>query len=525
MYRKRDKTPEFSRFELSFGGELREGNRWVVLAELIPWDEIEAKYAACFREGNGRPALSVRVALGALVIKERLRISDEETVEQIQENHYLQYFLGYESYCDEKPFDPSLMVHFRKRLSGDVIKGINELVISREVGKRATAEADEKGKSDSSPLASREGEPDNAGTMIVDATAAPEDMRFPHDVTTLDEARRKTERIIDRMFEGMPAGSEKPRTYRRIARKRFLLFIRNRKPRKRAVRKALKTQIQYVERNLGHIEDMAGSVGLGMLSRKEYRDLRVIREYVRQQREMLAKDDRSMPGKILSISKPHVRSIARGKARGMYEFGAKITVSLVDGLSRVERLSWENYNESTDLKTQIEEYRKRYGVYPAVVCADKIFRTRDNLEFCATNNIRLSGPKLGRPYKDDEKRRERRKIEREDEATRVAIEGKFGEGKRTYGLDCIAMKLKETSETAIQMAFFMMNLMKLARDRVRSLFTLSADLVEYVSSRIRFKIQGLHWARTIQYWGSSGTLTCNEEAARRRPEARRGHET
>jgi len=492
MYRKRDKTPEFSRFEMSFGGKLRADNRWVVLAELIPWDEVETRYASCFREGNGRPAFPVRIALGALVIKERLKTSDEETVEQIQENHYLQYFLGYESYRDERPFDPSMMVHFRKRLTGDVIKEINELVISRETGKiQSGNDADEGKNGDGSPPAPGNEEPENRGTMIVDATAAPEDMRFPHDVTTLDEARRKTERIIDRMFEGMPAGSEKPRTYRRIARKKFLLFIRNRKPGKRAIRKALKTQIQYVERNLGHIETMAGEVGLGALSRKEYRDLLVITEYVRQQREMLAKDDRSMPGKILSISKPHVRSIARGKARGMYEFGAKVTVTLVEGLARVERLSWDNYNESTDLKAQIEEYRTRYGAYPEVVCADKIFRTRDNLEFCAANHIRLSGPKLGRPYGDDEKRREQRRVEREDEATRVAIEGKFGEGKRTYGLDCITMKLKETSETAIQMAFFMMNLMKLARDLARSLFAFFAHVIMQLLSLFRWTLYGL----------------------------------
>lgn len=486
MYQKMDKTPEFSRFEISFGGELRADNRWVVLAELIPWDEVEARYASCFREGNGRPALPVRVALGALVIKERLKISDEETVEQIQENHYLQYFLGYESYRDERPFDPSLMVHFRKRLKGDVIKEINELVVARE------ARESRSGKDgDSAPPASGNEESENSGTMIVDASVAPEDMRFPHDVTTLDEARRKTERVIDRMFTEMPAGSEKPRTYRRIARKKFLLFIRNRKPGKRAIRRALKTQIQYIERNLGRIEEMAGKIGIGMLSRKEYRDLLVIREYVRQQREMLANDDRSMPGKILSISKPHVRSIARGKARGMYEFGAKITVSLVDGFSRIERLSWDNYNESTDLKAQIEGYRMRYGVYPEAVCADKIFRTRGNLEFCATNHIRLSGPKLGRPYKDDEKRRERRKVERADEATRVAIEGKFGEGKRTYGLDCVTMKLKETSETAIYMAFLMMNLMKLARNRSRFFLAFFTDAAMRLFLLIRLAFSSL----------------------------------
>jgi hypothetical protein len=305
-------------------------------------------------------------------------------------------------------------------------------------------------------------------------------MRFPHDVTTLDEARRKTEKIVDGMYKSMPAGSQKPRTYRRVARKRFLTFIRNRKPRKGDVRKALKTQIQFVERNLRSIEAMAATVGVGMLSRKEHRDLLVIGEYVRQQREIRETGELSLPGRIVSIWKPHVRAIARGKARGMFEFGAKLSVSLVDGYARVERLSWDNYHEGIDLKVQITAYRDRYGTYPEVVCADKIYRTRDNLDFCKENGIRLSGPKLGRPYKDEERRRELRRIDRQDEGTRVAIEGKFGEGKRSYCLDNVRMRLKETSESAIMMAFLMMNLMKLARDRARSFFALLSMRVSVV---------------------------------------------
>lgn len=468
MYRRKDPTPEFSKFEMSFGGELRRDNRWVVFGDLIPWDAVEERYAPLFCEGNGRPALPVRIALGALLIKERLKISDEETVDQIRENHYLQYFLGYEAYRDERPFDPSMMVHFRKRLGGSVLREINELMAPKP-------ERDESGNGDSGAgggLSSGDGEVGNKGTMIVDATCAPEDMRFPHDVTTLDEARRKTEKIIDEMFKAMPDGSEKPRTYRRVARKRFLTFIRNRKPHKGDVRKALKSQIQFVERNLRSIEAMAETVGIGMLSRKEYRDLLVIGEYIRQQREIRKTGELSTPGRIVSIWKPHVRAIARGKARGMFEFGAKVSVSLVDGYARIERLSWDNYHEGIDLKGQIESYRDRYGAYPEVVCADKIYRTRDNLDFCKDHGIRLSGPKLGRPYKEEERRQEHRRIERHDEGTRVAIEGKFGEGKRSYSLGNVRMRLKETSETAIMMAFLMMNLMKLARDRARSLFVL-----------------------------------------------------
>lgn len=480
MYQRKDPTPEFSRFEMSFGGELRKDNRWVVLGDLIPWDEVEKRYAKLFSSANGRPALPVRVALGALVIKERLKISDEETVDQIRENHYLQYFLGYEAYRDERPFDPSLMVHFRKRLSGSVLKEINELMAPKPDHEK-TGRGDRDGS----------GEAGNKGTMIVDATCAPEDMRFPHDVTTLDEARRKTEKIIDRMFVDMPAGSVKPRTYRRVARKKFLSFIRNRKPRKGEVGKALKSQIQFVERNLRSIEAMAAKIGVGMLSRKEHRDLLVIGEYVRQQREIRETGELSMPGRIVSIWKPHVRAIARGKARGMFEFGAKVSVSLVEGYARVERLSWDNYHEGIDLKTQIAAYRDRYGAYPEVVCADKIYRTRDNLDFCKEKGIRLSGPKLGRPYKDEERRRELKRIERQDEGMRVAIEGKFGEAKRSYSLDAVRMRLKETSESSIMMVFLMMNLMKLARDRARSLFVLLRNLICAAPTWLQLNAVGL----------------------------------
>ncbi len=136
---------------------------------------------------NGRPALSVRVALGALIVKEKKRISDEELVEDMRESPYLQYFLGYEGYKDEVPFDPSMMVHFRKRLSGDILKGINALIIERE------KEEDEKAQNDhDAPTGGSEGT--NKGTLIVDATCAPEDMRFPHDVSLLSYTS-----VVDRM--------------------------------------------------------------------------------------------------------------------------------------------------------------------------------------------------------------------------------------------------------------------------------------------------------------------------------------
>ena len=166
--------------------------------------------------------------------------------------------------------------------------------------------------------------------------------------------------------------------------------------------------------------------------------------------------------RIVSISQPHVRPIVRGKAKSKVEFGAKISVSLVNGFSFVDRISWDNYNESGDLESQIESYRNRFGFYPKSVHADQIYRTRKNRRYCKRNGIRLSGPPLGRPKKVTEANaselKHDRRIHRQDEIARIAIEGKFGQGKRRFTLDRIMAKLARTSEATIVISFIVMNL-------------------------------------------------------------------
>ena len=119
MYKKTEHQLTFVEdFFLPFGGKLNKENRWVRLAELIPWWKAEEKYAKSFKKKfKGEKAYSVRIALGALYIKERLGLSDRETVEQITENLYLQYFIGLPEFQEKAPFDHSLMTRFKKRIS------------------------------------------------------------------------------------------------------------------------------------------------------------------------------------------------------------------------------------------------------------------------------------------------------------------------------------------------------------------------------------------------------------------------
>ena len=189
MYRKVDPTPkEPSNFDIPFEGQLSDDNRWVIMAKLIPWSEFEAEYAQNFTVSTGAPAKSFQMALGALIIKERLGTSDKETIEQIRENPYLQYFIGMTSYSSEAPFDSSMLVHFRQRIGVNLVNKINEKMVKEQT--ELPGEEVQKKWSETS-------ESKNQGKLILDATCAPADIKYPTDLGLLNQAREHTEKIID----------------------------------------------------------------------------------------------------------------------------------------------------------------------------------------------------------------------------------------------------------------------------------------------------------------------------------------
>ncbi|WP_404783413.1 IS5 family transposase [Altericista sp. CCNU0014] len=453
----------FENFYLPFGGKLSRDNRWVKLAKLIPWETVEASYADQFSATMGAPAKPFRVALGTLIIKEKLGTSDEETVEQIRENPYLQYFLGFSEYRDEAPFDSSLLVHFRKRLSLELVGQVNEAVVQKMQG---VAEATESQMAVSSEAASESDRDDdeppspNQGQLILDATCAPADIRYPSDLSLLNEAREQSEAILDALYvQVSDQFKTKPRTYRKLARKAYLSISKQRKPSRQLRRKGIRQQLNYLGRNLKHIDILiTAGASLAQLSRRQYRLLLVITEVVRQQRAMFDANIRRIDDRIVSIAQPHVRPIVRGKAGVPVEFGAKLSVSCINGCVFLDRLSWDNFNESTHLQDQVEAYRARFGCYPESVHADQIYRTRANRSWCKARGIRLSGPPLGRPKQDPSVQAQLKRQARQDEKVRVWIEGKFGQAKRRFSLARVMAKLAHTAQSAIAITFLVLNL-------------------------------------------------------------------
>jgi len=480
MYK--EKSPQISIFEEPENFLMQAGldpnNRWVRMSKLIPWDMVEKKYAKEFKHTPfSRPAKPARMAIGSLIIKEKFGVSDIETVEMIAENPYMQYFIGLESFSKKAPMEASLLTWFRKRISAEMLSEINDYVIGRKV----IGETEKKDPPDEPPAAGGgKKEDENKGTLILDATCVPSDIRFPTDMSLLNEGRECLEEIVDELHELRLTNGVKPRTYRQVARRDYLRFARNRKPTKKLIQKTIKHQLGYIRRNLAAIEGF----DITKLSSKSQQRLGVMRKLYEQQKQMYENKTHQVSDRIVSIHQPWVRPIVRGKATADVEFGAKVAISVVGGYTRIENLSWDAYNESTTLQTTVERYKEQTGFYPQRILADKIYRTRDNLQYCDKHHIHMSGPKLGRPPKDKALYAQQCRDERRESGERNEVEGKFGTGKRCYGLDRLTARLQSTCETQIHMIVMTMNLWK----RLRSFLRQNCRLISQVIWKLIYAV-------------------------------------
>ena len=262
------KQLSLAEFDWPFQTALDENNRWVKMSQCIPWDALAEGYYQGLSMTQGRPTKDARLVIGAVIIKHKLCLSDEETVAQIQENPYLQYFVGLAGYQMKAPFAPSLFVEIRKRMGqgvfeifqGAIIDAVEEAKAKKKSQSQTkSAKCNDQAEDDHNdpPSASggtpQEEEPKHRGKLILDATVAPQAIRYPTDLSLLNEAREFSEKIIDELYPKAD-WQKKPRTYREKARKAFLAIVKQRRPSGKVRRRGIKQQLQYLRRNLRHIE-------------------------------------------------------------------------------------------------------------------------------------------------------------------------------------------------------------------------------------------------------------------------------
>ena len=195
----------------------------------------------------------------------------------------------------------------------------------------------------------------------MDATACPQDIRYPTDLNLLNDAREQSENIIDILYAKIRLTDEqtlKPRTYREIARKEYLKVAQKKHKTKKEIRHVLRKQLSYLNRNIKYIHQLLKDLGTIPLKKKEYKYLLVIQTLYEQQKFMYDTKTHSVEHRIVSIHQPHVRPIVRGKTNAYVEFGSKIQMSIMNGITFLEDLSWDAFNEGSRLLSTVENYKR-----------------------------------------------------------------------------------------------------------------------------------------------------------------------
>lgn len=442
--------------------QLNKDNRWVRLADSLPWAEIEQQYNKCLHNQRGgagnKPA---RRVVGALIVKHTMNLSDEETIQMIQENPYMQYLVGLTEYQTTPIFSSELLTIARKRLGEDFFNEVTLMINRKEVDKKGVQVAD--------GYIDNDGEK-HSGVMKIDATCTDAEMKYPTDIGLLEDGSREIDRLLSKICDRL--GMCKPKTNRGQSHSVFVNYTKRKHKGKELRRQTRQYQIHYLKSDIDRLMTVLSKVLtdrlMSVIKSKELRNLEAILNMLAQQEEMLSLGVRSCANRIVSIFQPHVRPIIRGKAKAKVEFGAKVGISVVNGYDYIDTISWDAYNESIDLEKQLELYRKRFGFYPAEIQADKIYLNKENRALLKKKYITCHCAPLGRPPKNPDPTQVTLRAKASGE--RNAVEAAFGTAKRRYRADNIRAKLPNTAQSWIATCFFVKNLKKFLQEILFALF-------------------------------------------------------
>jgi len=414
-----------------FGGSLDEKNRWLRIADLIPWNQLENSYSQQFSH-TGRPAHDARLVIGLLLLKHMTGTSDREIVQLVCENPYMQAFCGLDNFNAGKLIDPSSLTNVRKRLGPKRFKELEELTYKSLIERKII----------------------KAKGLLVDATVFPEHIHYPTDAGLLNEARQWLASKIKSI--GAKIG-RKYRTYCRKARQEYLTFNKKKRRTKKDIRCIVKSMLQYASRNVRQLEDaltLAAEKG-NVVEKKVTERLTVIRKLLEQQWRMYREKVNRIDDRIVSLHKPQVRPIKRGKAGRDVEFGPKASLSHIGAFTFLDHISTDNFNESGDVEMQLANYEDRFGSKPPYVVGDRIYGTVDNRNLLKGKSIRNAFEPRGRkPQQESSPDRWRKRKRRE----RNRIEGAIGNGKNHYGLDRIKYSIETGDELWVRLGLMAANL-------------------------------------------------------------------
>lgn len=395
------------------------------LHQSIPFKELASKIPspAQSKSGRGRKAfLKVEGGIALLVLKHYLGLSDEMLIDRLNTDWCMQYFCG-------------VRLGFRK------VKDRNLVSWWRcYIGKHLDIK-----EMQSVLIGNWKPYMDQTHVTMMDATAYESNIRYPTDVKLIWESITKVYDIVAekrKLFRLRPSRSNYEKHQ-----KNYMSYQRNRRKGKGKEKKLRKPLLKYLLRLLKVLEQLQSKHEFGYRA-KEIKILETIKTVYGQQFELLYGDRENVKHRIVSLAKPYVRPIVRGKEIKPVEFGAKVHKVLVGGISFIEHLSYENFNEGIRLKHAVAFHQKHFGRCKQLG-ADAIYATNENRRYCTALDIATSFVPKGKQGKLQEQKTAMRSALSTVRST--VLEGSFGNEKNHYLLNKIKAR---TQPTEIVWIFF-----------------------------------------------------------------------
>lgn len=417
--------------------DLDENHELIKIAKAIDWTSLSDKLAQFYCPDNGRPTKPARAKVGLLILKHLYRFSDDDLIDMLKRDIYAQYLCDI-SLKEAKDFiNPSTLSKFRKQIGLEGVK-----LIEQEAFRSLERAKLLKGRK-----------------LVCDTTVVPSNIAYPTDISLLEKIRRKAVRYLD---EARQFGTQHFRTYKRIAKKVYIQYQKIRHHTIQSRRRAQKKILQFSRRNVSQLKEAVKEISrtagssLGNTQEKFLKEaagfLDTASSIVTQQKDIYK--GLEVKERIVSIHKPHIRPMVRGKYPVEVEFGPKVLFNLKNNFLFLEDLQFNNVSDSQLLDTAIKGYKERFNSLPSQLTTDRGFWSPENYTLAkdygitkiAMENKGKSSYLKGKPFRERLRR------------LRCGIEAKISLAKRKFGLDRIRYSIPQGEEIWIRLSLISMNL-------------------------------------------------------------------
>lgn len=384
MLKERQNIPQMT-FMNTFEEQLTHKHPLYILANQIDWEKFATEFSKHYNEKMGRPAKSIRLMVGLIILKHIRNLSDESVVEQFQENSYYQYFCGEGSFVTRQPCDASELVHFRNRIGKEGM----ELIFKESVRINGKDGKDKQ--------------------VIVDTTVQEKNITFPTDGKLHKKIINKCVAISEK--EVIELRQSYKRTIKKLS---YQQRFRKSKTQQKLAWKADRKIKTIAGRLVRELERKLPAVKLS-----EYSSTIDLFKKVLAQKC----NDKN---KVYSIHEPSVECISKGKTHKKYEFGNKASIMLTKNTGViVGALSLEkNDYDGHTIEPALEQYKEFYKKEPKKAIVDLGYK-----------GIKQIGQtEIVSPQKKGKTLSEKRSL-RKDHRRRSSIEANISHLKNNHRLD------------------------------------------------------------------------------------------